>query len=198
MVAIRVNPENGKAQTIERFGGYKDTGNNGTATRIYKGYLYFSTTGEVYRVKLTPGKLIPEGKVDTMLIDDYKHDRHGYEHTAKPIAFDDKGNMYVPFGAPGDVCQVFNRLPGEPGENPCSQLEEHGGIWKFDANKVGQTQKDGTRYATGIRSIVAMDWNHADNTLYAVTHGRDDLNSRNPTLFTRWQSAIYPAEEIVN
>ena len=197
MVAIRVNPQTGKAQTIERFGGYNDTGNNGTASRIYNGHLYFSTSGEVYRVRLTPGKLIPEGKVDTMLIDDYKHDKHGYEHIAKPIAFDDEGNLFVQYGAPGDACQVMNRIPGSPGEEPCSQLIEHAGVWKFDANKTGQTQKDGKRYATGIRSIVGMDWNKQDNSLYVVVHGRDNLHSTWPEIFTPWQSAVLPSEEFL-
>ncbi len=197
MMAIRVDPQTGKAKIAEHFGGFDDGGNNGTASRIYNGYLYFTTAGAVYRVKLSPGKLIPENKIETILIDDYKHDKHGYEHVAKPIAFDDKGHLFVPFGAPGDVCQLMNRIPGAPGEDPCSQLEEHGGIWKFDANKIGQTQKDGSRYATGIRSIVAMAWNHSDNMLYVVAHGRDDLNSRNPTLFTRWQSAVLPSEEFL-
>jgi len=197
ILVIRDTNQDGKADSIKTFGDYNDTGSYGTAMRIYKGYLYFSTAGEVYRIKLTPGQLIPEGKVEAIVIDDYKHDKHGYEHIAKPIAFDDKGNLYVAFGAPGDVCQVMNRVPGYPGEDPCSQLEEHGGIWKFDANKIGQTQKDGSRYATGIRSIVAMDWNSADNTLYVVVHGRDDLNARNPNLFSRWQSAVFPSEEFL-
>ena len=198
IVALRDVNNDGKADTIKYFGDYQDEGNYGTAMRIHNGYMYFSTAGEVYRIKLTPGQLIPDGKVEMIVKDDYKNDKHGYEHIAKPIALDEAGNLYVPFGAPGDVCQVLNRVPGEPGEDPCSQLEEHGGIWKFSASKIGRTQKDGgTRYATGIRSLVAMNWNKADNTLYVAVHGRDDLNSRNPNQFTRWQSAVYPSEEFL-
>ena len=198
IVALRDVDNDGRADTIKYFGDYEDVGNYGTAMRIHNGYMYFSTAGEVYRIKLTPGQLIPDGTVETIVVDDYKNDRHGYEHIAKPIALDEEGNLYVPYGAPGDVCQVLNRIPGEPGENPCSQLEEHGGIWKFSASKIGQTQKDdGKLYATGIRSLVAMDWNKADNTLYVAVHGRDDLNSRNPNQFTKWQSAVYPSEEFL-
>jgi len=198
IVALRDVNKDGKADSIKYFGDYEDKGNYGTAMRIHNGYMYFSTAGEVYRIKLTPGKLIPDAAVETIVIDDYKNDKHGAEHIAKPIALDDAGNLYVPFGAPGDVCQKLNRIPGEPGEYPCLQLEEHGGIWKFDANKPGQTlQKDGKMYATGIRSIVAMDWNKSDNTLYVAVHGRDDLNSRNPEQYSRWQSAVYPAEEFL-
>lgn len=198
IVALRDVNHDGKADTIKYFGDYKDEGNYGTAMRIHKGYMYFSTAGEVYRMKYTPGQLVPDGKIETIVIDDYKNDRHGYEHIAKPIALDEAGNLYVQYGAPGDVCQVLNRIPGEPGEDPCSQLEDHGGIWQFDASKPNQTQqKDGKLYATGIRSVVAMDWNKSDNTLYLVVHGRDDLNSRNPHQFSRWQSAVYPSEEFL-
>ena len=49
------------------------------------------------------------------------------------------------------------------------------GVWQFDARKVGQTEKDGKRYATGIRSLVAMTWNPFVKDLYALQHGRDDL-----------------------
>jgi len=198
IVALRDVNNDGKADTVKYFGEYEDKGNYGTAMRLHNGYMYFSTAGEVYRIKMTPGKLIPEGEVELIVKDDYRNDKHGAEHIAKPIALDNAGNLYVPFGAPGDVCQKLNRIPGEPGEYPCSQLEEHGGIWKFDANKIGQTLHEGGQmYATGIRSIVAMDWNNADNSLYVAVHGRDDLNSRNPNLYTRWQSAVYPAEEFL-
>src|SRR5690606_8188777 len=110
-----------------------------------------------------PGSLVPTSEIELILTDDYKNDVHGFEHTAKPLAFDKEGHMYVPYGAPGDICQVGQRVPGQLGQNPCPELEEHGGIWQFDANKLNQVQADGKRYATGLRSVVAMDWNHTDN-----------------------------------
>ena len=183
-VALRDTDSDGRADIVQRFGLYGNVGSYGTAMRIYQGYLYFSTAGRVMRHKLTPGKLIPEDEGEVIMIDDYKNAEHGYEHIAKPITFDQDGHLYVPFGAPGDVCQAENRKPGAPGQDPCPQLEWHGGIWQFDANKPNQRQKDGYRYATGIRSIVAMDWNHADNNLYVLQHGRDNLSRtwrrRNP------------------
>jgi len=197
LLALRDTDNDGQADEREIFGDYDDRGDYGTGMRIHNGYLYFSTAGEVYRIKLTPGKLVPENPVELILTDDYENDPHGYEHIAKPITFDDKGNMYVQYGAPGDVCQELERIPGAPGLDPCPQLEDHGGVWKFDANKLNQTQKDGIRYATGIRSIVAMDWNHADSTLYALQHGRDDLHRNWPALFSPWQSAVLPSEEFL-
>jgi len=196
-VALRDTNNDGHADVIERFGNYGGGGSYGTAMRIQHGYLYFSTAGEVYRHKLTPGKLIPEGEPELLLTDDYKNAEYGYEHIAKPLAFDNEGHMYVPFGAPGDVCQIVNRKPGSLGQYPCPELERHGGIWQFEASKTDQTQKDGIPYATGIRSVVAMDWNHTDNTLYALQHGRDDLHRIWPGLFNPWQSALLPSEEFL-
>ncbi|WP_162341141.1 c-type cytochrome [Cyclobacterium salsum] len=195
IVALRDTDRNGKADLIETFGDYNDTGNYGTGMEIHNGYLYFSTAGEVYRTRLDPEKLVPEGEVELIMKDDYKNAVHGYEHIAKPIAFDNQGYMYIPFGSPGDVCQEFNRRPGAPGLNPCPQLEWHGGLWRFDANKLNQTQQDGYRYATGIRSVVAMDWNEKENSLYVVQHGRDNLHRSWPDLFSRWESAVLPSEE---
>jgi glucose/arabinose dehydrogenase/mono/diheme cytochrome c family protein len=190
-VALRDVNNDGKADSISYFGDYQEKRGYGpTAMRIYNGYLYFSTRGAIYRNKLTPGKLVPESRIELVLTDDYRT-----EHIAKPLAFDDNGHMYVGFGSISNVCQVDNREPGSPGQDPCAELAEHAGIWRFDANKMNQTKQDGIRYATGIRSVVAMDWNHKANALFALQHGRDDLNRTWPALYTAWQSAMLPSEE---
>jgi len=194
-VALRDTTNDGKADIIEKFGDYKDNGNYGTAMRIHNGFLYFSSELAVYRYKLTAGQLIPKGNIETILIDDHPHGTH--EHNGKPIAFDNKGNLYVPFGAPSNACQELNRTPNSPGIDPCPLLTDHGGIWRFDENKSGQTQKDGLRFATGLRSIVAMDWNVGDENLYVVMHGRDDLLRLWSGLYSPWRSAELPSEEFL-
>ena len=196
-VALRDTNNDGKADVVELFGDYGQEGVYGTAMRIYNGYLYFSTAGRVIRQKLHPNELIPEDEFEVILTDDYKNAEHGYEHIAKPITFDNQGHLYVPFGAPGDVCQELNRRPGAPGQDPCPELEWHGGVWQFDANLPGQVQKDGYRYATGIRSIVGMEWNESANELYALQHGRDNMNRMWPEIYSPWQSAMLPAEELL-
>ncbi|MCB0685329.1 MAG: PQQ-dependent sugar dehydrogenase [Saprospiraceae bacterium] len=194
-IAMRDTDGDGKADIIEHWGSYDSVSNYGTAMRIYKDYLYLSTAGQVFRHKLPKGKLVPEDAGELIVFDDYKNADFGYEHNAKPITFDDDGHLYVPFGAPGDVCQVENRKPGSPGQFPCPQLEWHGGVWQFDANKPNQLQRDGKLYATGIRSIVGMDWNHQENELYALQHGRDNFTRNWPDQYTAWQSALLPSEE---
>jgi glucose/arabinose dehydrogenase len=198
-VALRDLNNDGKADSIVSFGDYQNEGTLANAMRIHNGYLYFSSDLVIYRNKLTPGKLIPESKIEVVLTDDHSHGTHW--HITKPMSFDDKGHMFVPFGAPSNACQDLVRTPGGTpgfaGLDPCPELQEHAGIWEFDANKTGLKQKDGRKFATGIRSVVAMDWNKQDKKLYAVMHGRDDLHLLWPDKFTPWQSAVLPAEEFM-
>ncbi|WP_240751415.1 PQQ-dependent sugar dehydrogenase [Flagellimonas onchidii] len=197
ITALEDSNGDGAADKIESFGSYRTSQkwSYSTAMRIYNGYIYFSSELIVYRYKLKPGTLIPEGEMEIVFTDDHPHGKH--EHIGKPLAFDDEGHMYIPFGAPSNACQSPKRTPGAPGLDPCPQLEDHGGIWRFDANKLGQTQKDGYKYATGIRSVVAMDWNPEDKNLYVVMHGRDDLLRLFPDRYDPWQSALLPSEEFI-
>lgn len=194
-VALRDTNGDGRADIIKTFGSYKELGRYGTAMRIYEGYLYYSTELMIYRSKLIPGQLLPEEQFDTIVIDDHEHGLH--EHNAKPITFDHEGHIFVPFGGPSNACQVNNRTPFSPGIDPCPLLENHAGIWRFDANKKNQTQKDGYKYATGLRSLLAIEWNDVDDRLYTVMHGRDDLLRLWPNKFSPWQSALLPSEEFL-
>lgn len=198
-VALRDLNNDGRADSIVRFGDYDNSGGLANCMRIHNGYLYYASELVVYRNKLTPGKLIPESPAEVVLTEEDSRGSHW--HITKPIAFDDKGHMYVPFGAPSNACQDLIRTPGGTpgfaGLDPCPELEKYAGIWQFDANKTGLTQNDGKKFATGIRSVVAMDWNKDDKNLYIVMHGRDDLHMLWPDKFTQWQSAVLPAEEFL-
>jgi len=197
-VALRDTTNDGKADIIQRFGEYPNDGSFATEMRIHNGYLYFSSELVVYRQKLTPSKLIPEGKPEVIMIDPHPI----RWHNAKSLAFDNKGGMYVTFSAPTNVCEDAasvrnNSMVDVKGQYPCTQLIEFAGVWKFDENKLNQSQSDGRRFATGLRSIVAMSWNKEDNSLYALQHGRDYLSNHAPQYFSPWQNAILPAEEFL-
>ena len=197
-VAIRDTDNDGKADIIQRWGNFPNDGSFATEMRIHKGYLYFSSELVVYRQKLTPGKLIPAGNPEVILTDRFPL----RWHNAKSLAFDDKDGMYVTFSAPTNACEDWTTAKdktyaGVKGYSPCRDLKDFGGIWKFDKNKLGQFQSDGQRYATGLRSIVAMTWNEVDNSLYALNHGRDYLYSHAPQHYTPWHEAVLPAEEFM-
>lgn len=199
-IALRDTTYDGKADIIQRFGGEgAERTTYGTGMVIHDGYLYYSTATVLYRQQLTPGKLIPDSEREIVINDDHEHGVHW--HITKPVSFDQQGYMYVPFGAPSNACQDLSATPnGAPegvGLDPCPELEEHGGIWRFEAGKTGLTQRDGYKFASGVRSVVGMDWNPIDNHLYIVMHGRDNLHSLFPDRFTPWQSAVLPSEEFL-
>jgi glucose/arabinose dehydrogenase/mono/diheme cytochrome c family protein len=191
--ALRDEDGDGKADIVKFFDDYEDKSSYGTGMRIHNGYLYFSSVTRVFRQKLSAGQLVPDSKIELMLTDT----QPPRQHDTKPIAFDDKGNMYIPFGAPSDCCQFEDRTPFSPGMNPCPILELRGGIWKFDANKPGQLQKDGKKFASGLRSVVALEWNDKTNNLYTIMHGRDYLHSTWPEYFSEWEGAVLPSEEFL-
>ena len=164
----------------------------GTGIALKNGYLYASSDNDVYRYKLGQDGTPDTASVE-MIITGLVNKG---EHSAKAITADDAGNIYVNVGAPSNSCQVDDRKKGSPGMKPCPILDSAGGIWQFKADKAGQHYADGTRFCTGIRNIVALYWNAQANDLYAVQHGRDDLDRLFPDKFTEAQRVELPAEEM--
>ena len=198
-VALRDNDGDGKADIVERFGDYPNDGKFGTEMKINDGYLYYSSELVIYRQLLDPYELIPKGKPEVVLVDPYPI----RWHNAKSLAFDKEDNMYVTFSAPTNACEDWDTKPNTystenvKGQYPCEQLELLGGIWKFNKNKLGQSLKDGIRYATGIRSVVGLTWNNEVNSLYGVNHGRDFLHNHYPQYYSKWDNTVLPAEEFM-
>ena len=183
--------KDGRADSIKNFGPIESEGAYATGMRIHNGYLYTSSEMIVYRYKLNPNEMVPTSEAEFIVIDSGQP----REHDGKPLAFDGKGHIFVPFGAPSDACQVENRLPGSPGMRPCPILDSNAGVWMFDENKRNQFRTtDGIKVATGLRSLVAMTWNAQDSTLYCVGHGRDGLVNGWPQFYNEWQSALLPSE----
>jgi len=190
IVCLRDANKDGKADVIKYHGIY-----DGTGIKIHNGYVYFGADTIVVRYKLTEGELVPGATAEVIA----KGFTPQNQHATKPFTFDKDGNIYVTVGAPSNACQVQDRTKGSPGIDPCPILEQHGGIWRFKADVLNQDQvKDGYRYATGIRNAVAITWNDTQNSLFALQHGRDQLGSFYPELYTDEQSAQLPAEEFLS
>ena len=200
MIAMRDVNEDGRMDVRRRFGGVPRASRSyGNAMTIHDGYIYYSSALVLYRQKLSRNGLVPASPREEVLVDDHSHGVHW--HITKPVSFDNKGYMYVPFGSPSNACQSIDVTPnGAPegvGIDPCPELDRHAGIWRFEADKIGLKQEDGYRFATGIRSVVGMDWHPEDDHLYVMMHGRDNLHSLYPNRFSAWQSAVLPAEELI-
>lgn len=190
IVALRDTDGDGRADDIQYFGDF-----GGTGMAFYNGHLYASNDSTVFRFSFSGDNLLPDNasSPDTIV--------SGLpvqtSHAAKSFTFDDQGYLYVNVGAPSNACQEQDRTQGSPAMDPCPLLERHGGVWRFDAEKTGQTQlADGYRFSTGIRNAVALEYNSVDGHVYAVQHGRDMLHGLFPDMYSEEESAEQPAEEM--
>lgn len=177
----------GKLDEVKGFGNYA-----GTGITIKNGFLYASSDGEVYRYKLNENEEVINPDAPELIITGLIN---GRQHNTKSIALDNNGNIYVNIGAPSNSCQEVDRGKGSKGKDPCPILDSAAGIWQFRADVKGQTYAQGTRYATGLRNVVGLDWNNEINELFVIQHGRDQLDMF-PEYFTATQNADIPAEEM--
>jgi glucose/arabinose dehydrogenase len=187
IVAMRDNNGDGVADVVEPFGPIDIT----TEVRIHDGWLYYSSDVSVWRIPLDD-QLVPTGPAQPIAGGFPMQRSHG----TKTLAFDQAGNLYVNSGTPSNACAERRMTRASPGIDPCPQLERAGGVWRFDADGELQDQvRDGERYITGTRNIVAMAWNPWADKLFFVMHGRDSLGLLWPDLYNRQANAELPAEE---
>lgn len=185
IAALRSTKGDGRFDVKEKFGSMSMTG-----ILLRNGYLYAASPTAVVRYKMTTGQLKPAGEPEIVVRDLPGNRQHG----DKGIAFDGKGGLYVNIGAPSNACQARDRSAKSPGQDPCPLLEKTGGIWKFDENKLGQTQADGVRFATGLRQMLAIAW--GGDALYIAMNSRDSLDTLWPGMFTAKENAERPAEPL--
>ena len=185
---VRLKDTNGDGiadQEVD-FGNFK-----GTGIGVKDGYLYASSDTEVYRFKLNADGVVENPAKPELIISGLIS--RG-EHEAKAFTLDNSGNIYVNIGAFSNSCQIEDRKTGSLGRKPCPVLDSAAGIWQFKTDKTNQGYADGIKYATGLRNVVGIDWNTSTNSLFAMQHGRDQLHSIFPALFTDKDNAELPAE----
>ena len=187
IIALRDADGDGRAEIIERF-----SDRYGTGLELRGDYLYISTTTEVYRYPMTPGELLPQGEPE-LIVSGFPEQRG---HAEKAFAFDDVGHVYVNVGAPSNACMEVARTKGSVGQQPCPQRERQASIWRFDAERPGQTHEaDGYQFVRGTRNIVGIAWDSESRAIYAMQHGRDALRSL--WGFSDEDSAELPSEELL-
>ncbi|HVF46460.1 MAG TPA: PQQ-dependent sugar dehydrogenase, partial [Pyrinomonadaceae bacterium] len=185
ILALRDTDGDRRADLQERFA---DIGGSGIA--LYGDYLYFATWTTVYRYRLEAGELVPREEPQIFL-DGLP--RSG--HAARSLTVDSEGFVYVNIAGPSNACQEVDAALASPGKDPCPELDQFGGIWKFDPRRIDQRQADGERIGRGLRHVVALATNPLDDRLYGVQHGRDHLIENWPDLYTERQAAENAAEE---
>ena len=188
IVALQDADGDGRAEVVERFSDH-----HGTGLQLRNEHLYFSTTTEVYRYVMTPGQLVPQAEPE-LIVSGFPEQRG---HAEKAFAFDDAGDIYVNVGAPSNACMEQGRTPGSAGQQPCPQLVRQASVWRFDADRPGQTQEaDGHQFVRGTRNIVAIAWDPGSGALYAAQHGRDALAMLFDAYYDNEESAELPSEEL--
>ncbi|HEU4995508.1 MAG TPA: PQQ-dependent sugar dehydrogenase [Gemmatimonadaceae bacterium] len=185
VVVLRDADGDGKAEARAKFGKF-----NATEVRLLGSSLYTETSTDILRYAWRGGSMQPSGEPDTIVTG-----LPTMGHAAKTFVIHN-GQLLVNQGSRTNSCQEKDRTPQSKGLDPCPELQERAGIWRYSAEKKGQTLKDGERFATGIRNAVALAIEPKSNELYAVQHGRDNLAEN--WGFTAEKSAETPAEELLH
>lgn len=189
IVALRDTDGDGRANAGFRFGK-----EGGTGLALAGTILFAGEDRQVRRYLLDPASGRPLGE-PSVVVAGFPNQR---QHAAKSIALDAKGGLYVNVGAPSNACQRVDRQAGSPGQEPCPERERQAGIWRYAADRTGQRHPyDGRLEARGIRNAVALAWRRAEERLYAVQHGRDQLSALWPDLYDSRANAEQPAEEVL-
>jgi glucose/arabinose dehydrogenase/mono/diheme cytochrome c family protein len=193
LVALQDTDGDGRADVNTRFGDSVATGSaGGTGIALYKDWLYAEVNDRIVRYALPTGSVAPSGAPEVVV--------SGLpltgDHPMHPFAIDAQGSLYVDLGSATNACQVRNRTRNSPGNDPCTELETRGGIWRYDANRTGQKFSPDERFATGLRNGEGIAFD-TEGGIYATQHGRDQLSENWPQLYRPEQGASLPAEELV-
>jgi len=128
---------------------------NGVAFK--DGNLFIGTISTIYRLDNIESRL-DNPPAPVIVYDKYPKDEH---HGPKFIAFGPDGKLYVPVGAPCNICEPPPPYASMTRINP-----------------------DGTGFeifATGIRNSVGFDWNPINKQLWFTDNGRDMLGDDIPS-----------------
>jgi glucose/arabinose dehydrogenase len=128
---------------------------NGVAFK--DGSLYIATISSIYRLDSIESRL-SNPPAPVLVYDKYPKDKH---HGWKFIAFGPDGKLYVPVGAPCNVCEKSNPV--------------YSSITRMNADGTGMEV-----YASGIRNTVGFTWHPANKQLWFTDNGRDNMGNDLP------------------
>lgn len=182
--ALRDTNGDGRADLINEFG----PGDGGTHILFHEGWLYHSSRTAVYRYKYTPGELVPTSPMETV-VKDLPAEK---DHDAKAFAFDAQGRLLVEVGSPYNVFSEGDRRKGAKGKSAAEITEfqkTYGGFWRFETNRLNQTQADGTRFSTGHRHAMGLQFHPVSQQFFITQMGRDNLNVVAPEYYDELDNA---------
>ena len=128
---------------------------NGVAFK--DGALYVAEVSKLWKYSNIEANLDNPGAPE-LIYDDLPKDRH---HGWKYIAFGPDGKLYVPVGAPCNICESKN--------------EYYTSILRMNADG-----SDREVYVTGVRNTVGFTWHPETGNLWFTDNGRDLLGDDTP------------------
>lgn len=134
---------------------------NGVAFR--DGSLYVAETSRILRYDAIEDRL-DDPPQPVVINDSFPNDRH---HGWKFIAFGPDDKLYVPVGAPCNICEP------DP--------DRYAVIMRMDADG-----KNLETYARGIRNSVGFDWHPQTKAMWFNDHGRDWMGDDLPSDELNW------------
>ena len=189
VVGLRDTNNDGRADSTARIGSLGNTG-----VTLANGYLYVDEGARIVRYKRGDDELSPSGQREVVV----QNIPLMPGHRARNIAIGPDSALYVNVGSFSNSCQQRERTAESPGRDPCTELNTRAGIWKFDANRTGQSFTPGARFATGIRNGMGMTIRPNDGALFVAQHGRDQLHDNWPKVFPTTQyQAENPGEALL-
>jgi len=186
VIALRDTDGDGRADERREFAR-----GDGHGIALTASHLYYAAHDQVVRWPWTAGQLEPQGDPEVIVSGFPKQ----HEHAPKGLALGPDDALYVEVGAPSNACQQRKRTPKSPGIDPCPQLREQAGIWRYSATTPGQKHDPAKRFATGLRHALALAVHPETGDLWAAVNGRDALQGL--WGFSAERNAALPAEELV-
>ncbi|RYZ88933.1 MAG: c-type cytochrome, partial [Moraxellaceae bacterium] len=132
--------------------------NEPTGVALHQGDLYVAETKRILRFKQMRSQLNGQPAFDVIKNDLPDKAWHG----ARAIEIGPDNKIYIPIGAPCNVCDV--------------ESNEFGKIWRMNL--------DGTEFelaAKGVRNSVGLAWHPVTQQLWFTDNGRDELGENMPS-----------------
>ncbi len=131
--------------------------NNPNGVAFRNGSLYVAEISKLWRYDNIEDNLENPSK-PVLIYDDYPTDRH---HGQKHIAFGPDGKLYIPVGAPCNICESKNEI--------------YATITRMNPDGTGREI-----YAKGVRNSVGLAWHPDTKQLWFTDNGRDQLGDNLP------------------
>ena len=148
---------------------------------FHQGSLYVAEVDKIWRYPDIE-KSLPTIPKAELVFDKLPNKSH---HGWKFIAFGPDGKLYVPVGAPCNVCESELPFASILKLDPDSQLTDNqlAGSQQTQNQKVGSTQQDSmqtTIVAQGVRNSVGFDFHPVTGELWFTDNGRDMMGDDLP------------------